>query len=209
MAGRALRLVLFLVLVVLPALLGLLLFGYLTGLDIGRLVEARDALGRLVSSDGNPIAVYAASAFETIHRVNAFADGTWTLLCAMILGIGAHGLLGWKAPRDRAASAVLWRAAGFSLLLVLPGLAGMGLFGRVAITDYHELIGAYERFQTVARAADPTLESVIVANAIQHGHRLNVFATGTWSLLCAIVATLGIHGLLGLWREETWPDRDL
>jgi len=119
-----------------------------------------------------------------------------------MLGIGAHGLLGWRGGRQGPPAAALARAVGFLLLLLLPGIIGMGLFGRLALSEYHELIGAYERLETLSRAADPTLESIIVANAIQHGHRMNVFAAGTWALLSAIIACIGLHGLLNLQLPE-------
>lgn len=206
MAGRTARIVLFLVLLVLPALMALMVFGYTAAKDIGRLAQARQGFTGLVTSDGSPTRVYSASAFEDIHRVNAFADGTWALLCAVMLGIGAHGLLGWRGGRHGPPAAVLARAVGFCLLLIVPGIIGMGLFGRLALTEYHELIGAYDRLEALTRTADPTLESVIVANAIQHGHRLNVFAAGTWALLSAIVACLGLHGLLSLQPPEATVD---
>jgi hypothetical protein len=80
------------------------------------------------------------------------------------------------------------------LALIVPGLAGCCLFGWYALSDWHALQQAYVQFElTAQRSGD--MRSVLVAEAHQNIHRVNLFAEGVWALLCAVVAAIGIHGL--------------
>ena len=89
---------------------------------------------------------------------------------------------------------VLW------LVLVLPGVLGFVIFGVYAVIDYAALMQAYGEFARAARGGDST--AIFVANASQNIHRINVFAEGVWSLLSALIAAVGIHGLCVMRREE-------
>ncbi len=79
-------------------------------------------------------------------------------------------------------------------LLVLPGVAGMVVFGFYALIDWAELDQAYLAFeQAIQATAD--LNTLFAEATKQNNHRINVFAEGTWFLLSAIVAAIGIHGI--------------
>ena len=80
------------------------------------------------------------------------------------------------------------------LLLVAPGAAVMGAFGWLALRDWAQLQAAYARFHAAA-AAQAGLRALFAAYAAQDIHRTNLFADGTWSLLGALLAGIGIHGL--------------
>ncbi len=86
---------------------------------------------------------------------------------------------------------------GFWLLLlltVLPGFAGVVVFGYYALVDWSALQMAYAHFEQVAgRSSD--MRTVFVAEAEQNIHRLNLFADGVWALLSAILGAIGLHGL--------------
>jgi hypothetical protein len=86
----------------------------------------------------------------------------------------------------------------FGLALVAPGLAGFCVFGWYALSDWHALQRAYVEFEIAAHRSDD-IRSVLVAEARQNIHRVNLAVEGVWALLCAIVAAIGIHGLF--WRR--------
>jgi hypothetical protein len=77
---------------------------------------------------------------------------------------------------------------------VLPGVAGVVIFGYFALIDWNSLQAAYNHFAKVVQAKS-SLEILFVAEAQQNIHRINLFADGVWTLLCAIIATIGLHGI--------------
>jgi hypothetical protein len=77
-------------------------------------------------------------------------------------------------------------------LLVLPGMAGVVVFGYYALVDWDKLIVAYRQFEQVSPAAD--LPTLFKAEAQQNIHRINLFAEGVWFLLSAIIVAIGLHG---------------
>jgi|GEM_PF-791508 hypothetical protein len=87
---------------------------------------------------------------------------------------------------------------GFWLLLVcavLPGAAGVLVFGYFALVDWAALQDAYAHYRQVAASDAADLRAVFVAEAQQNIHRVNLFADGVWTLLSAILAAIGLHGL--------------
>ncbi len=56
------------------------------------------------------------------------------------------------------------------------------------------LDAAYEEYDSV-RQSRTDLFALFAANAQQMIHRINVFADGVWTLLSAILAAIGIHGI--------------
>ena len=97
----------------------------------------------------------------------------------------ARGRSGGRSGYLRAAA--LW-------LLVLSGGTSAAVFGSCALGDWAALQTAYARFEEVARAS-PTLPALYLAESRQNVHRLNLFAEGVWTLLAAILAGIGPHGL--------------
>jgi hypothetical protein len=85
-------------------------------------------------------------------------------------------------------------------LIVLTGLAGAAIFGYFALKDWALLKVAYREFDTVAlNSAD--MPSLFITEARQNIHRINLFADGVWTLLSAILAAIGLHGLCASRRE--------
>ncbi len=78
-------------------------------------------------------------------------------------------------------------------LVILPGVAGVIIFGVFALIDWFALLAAYEQFEMVRTAA--SLNTLLAAEAQQNIHRINLFAEGTWVLLSGILTAIGIHGL--------------
>ena len=79
-------------------------------------------------------------------------------------------------------------------LLVLPGVAGMAVFGFYTLIDWAALDQAYLEFENaIQQSAD--LNTLFVQATKQNVHRINVFAEGVWFLLSAIVVAIGIHGM--------------
>lgn len=84
--------------------------------------------------------------------------------------------------------AVLW------LVLIIPGVIGVAVFGWFSLVDFAILQDAYKYFVQIAHAS-PTETQLFVAHAEQNIHRINLAADGIWTLLCAIYAAIGVHGL--------------
>jgi len=84
--------------------------------------------------------------------------------------------------------AVLW------IFLVVPGVIGVVVFGLFSLQDYAILKIFYHKFELVAQQS-PTSTALLFAEANQNIYRINVFADGVWTLLSAILAAIGIHGL--------------
>lgn len=81
------------------------------------------------------------------------------------------------------------------VLIIVPGIAGMAVFGHYALQDWDQLQLDYAAFKRVA-AATSELSLLFEANAAQMTQRINLFADGTWTLLSSILAAIGLHGLL-------------
>lgn len=80
-------------------------------------------------------------------------------------------------------------------LVVIPGIAGMTIFGYYALSDWGQLQQDYIAYQTTA-ATSTDLVILFKGNAAQMTQRINLFADGTWFLLSAIFAAIGLHGFL-------------
>ena len=80
------------------------------------------------------------------------------------------------------------------LLLILPGLMAVGVFGWFAVQDWGALQEAYRHYRAVA-ASDPSMQALFAAHAQQDIRRTNLFAEGVWAMLGAILVGIGVHGL--------------
>lgn len=78
--------------------------------------------------------------------------------------------------------------------MVLPGAVGVAVFGYYALADWAALQAAYKQFETAA-AQSRDVPTLFVTEAKQNIHRINLFADGVWTLLSAILAAVGLHGL--------------
>ena len=87
------------------------------------------------------------------------------------------------------------------LLLILPGLLAVGVFGWFAVQDWGALQEAYRHYRAVA-ASNPSMQALFAAHAQQDIHRTNLFAEGVWAMLGAILAGIGVHGLCVMPRER-------
>jgi hypothetical protein len=90
---------------------------------------------------------------------------------------------------DPAVRGVKLLRVGFGLTVVL-GLVGAVVFGVFAWLDWVALQKAWRAVETAS-----TPESLQRADIRQSAHRVNLFAEGVWTLLCAILAALGGLGL--------------
>jgi hypothetical protein len=81
------------------------------------------------------------------------------------------------------------------LLIIVPGIAGIIVFGFFALQDWGQLQAVYSIQKKVA-ATSSDLPTLFKANASQMIQRINLFADGTWTLLSAILAGIGLHGFL-------------
>lgn len=79
------------------------------------------------------------------------------------------------------------------LILIIPGIVGFLVFGYYAVLDYVALRQAYAQFDHAAQSA--VMTNIVIAEAKQNIHRLNVFAEGVWSLLSLLIAAVGLHGI--------------
>lgn len=83
-------------------------------------------------------------------------------------------------------------------LFIALGVAGVLLFGYYTFVDFALLRGAYAHLLKLTPAS--STQAILLAEARQNAHRINVFADGTWTLLSAILAALGLNGLAVLKR---------
>lgn len=81
----------------------------------------------------------------------------------------------------------------FILLTIVPGVIGIILFGTWTFIEYAELKHAYALFDQAWHAGDFNNSMITVAN--QNSLRIDVFADGVWTLLSALLAAIGFHGL--------------
>jgi hypothetical protein len=87
------------------------------------------------------------------------------------------------------------------VLVILPGVLGIVVFGYYALIDWQSLQKAYGYFNTVVQNK-ASLETLFVAEAQQNIHRINLFADGVWTLLSAVIAAIGIHGICTVPRRS-------
>jgi hypothetical protein len=80
------------------------------------------------------------------------------------------------------------------LLTVVPGVAGVAVFGYYALQDWDALQLDYSEFKRVVQSS-ADLSTLFKAEAAQNIHRVNLFADGVWALLSAILGAIGIHGM--------------
>ena len=81
-----------------------------------------------------------------------------------------------------------------ALLLVVPGIAGIAIFGHFALIDWDALQETYRAYEAIAQTSSD-LPTLFKAEAQQNIHRINLFADGVWTLLSTILAAIGIHGI--------------
>lgn len=85
-------------LLLLPGLAAVAAFGGIALLDWRQLQLDYRHYQTVAASGADLRTLFAAWAAQDIHRTNLFADGVWTLLGALLAGLGVHG---WcLLPRD-------------------------------------------------------------------------------------------------------------
>ena len=90
--------------------------------------------------------------------------------------------------------------AGFGAISLL-GVGGALVFGAYAWLDWTALQKAWRTLEAASGRGDAV--AIQMADIRQNAHRVNLFAEGVWTLLAAILATLGLLGLSvsKRWRE--------
>jgi hypothetical protein len=86
------RTVVLILLLVVPGVIGFLVFGIFAAIDYVALQSAYASFTRVAQNLPSTSALIAAEAVQNIHRINVFAEGVWALLCAIYAAIGLHGL---------------------------------------------------------------------------------------------------------------------
>ena len=81
-----------LLLLVLPGVIGVVVFTYFAFTDYDALIAAQRHFEQVAAASPSLPALFAAEAKQNLHRVNLFADGVWALLSAILGGIGVVGL---------------------------------------------------------------------------------------------------------------------
>jgi len=81
-----------------------------------------------------------------------------------------------------------------AVLLVAPGTLGILVFSYFALVDWAALDQAYLALET-AQQQSADLNTVFIRATQQNIHRINLFAEGVWTLLSAIIAAIGLHGI--------------
>ncbi len=79
------------------------------------------------------------------------------------------------------------------LIVIVPGIAGVAIFGHFALIDWEQLQVDYRVYEEVVQSTDD-LPTLFKAEAAQNIHRINLFADGVWTLLSGILAAIGLHG---------------
>lgn len=82
------------------------------------------------------------------------------------------------------------------LVVVGPGVLGVLVFGKTALQDWAQLKIAASEYKKAATVSSDLAE-LFKLNTVQTTQRINLFADGTWTLLSAILAAIGFHGLWG------------
>ena len=83
-------------------------------------------------------------------------------------------------------------------LIIAFGLAGVLLCGYYTFVDFAMLRGAYAHLLKLTQSS--SIQQILLAQAQENAHRINVFADGTWTLLSAILIAIGLNGLVNLKR---------
>ncbi|MBX2865338.1 MAG: hypothetical protein KTR27_17445 [Leptolyngbyaceae cyanobacterium MAG.088] len=78
--------------------------------------------------------------------------------------------------------------------MLMPGVAGVCIFGHYALQDWAGLQLAYQEYKRVIDSSTD-MSTLFVAQSQQNIQRINLFADGTWTLLSAIFAAIGLHGI--------------
>lgn len=90
------------------------------------------------------------------------------------------------------------RFSGNQVVLLLfttfPGIIGVIIFGYLVLQNIQQLQQDYDYFIALIEQSS-TLEALFVAEAQQNIHRLNLLCNGTWAMLSAILAAIGLHGV--------------
>lgn len=80
-------------------------------------------------------------------------------------------------------------------ITIIPGVAGVIVFGYFALVDWAMLQTSYEVFAASVRES-AEMTTLFATEAAQNIHRINLFADGVWTLLSAILAAIGLHGMV-------------
>ncbi len=82
--------------------------------------------------------------------------------------------------------------------LTVFGVAGVLLCGYYTSVDFALLRGDYAHLLKLSPAS--SVQQILLAEAQQNAHRINVFADGTWTLLSLILIAASLNGLATLKR---------
>jgi len=87
-------------LIVVPGVIGVFIFGLFALQDYSILKAVYQRYEQVAQQAPGATELLLAEANQNIYRINVFADGVWTLHCAIYAAIGIHGLC-LLPPRSR------------------------------------------------------------------------------------------------------------
>lgn len=80
---------------------GIAVFGWFALVDNTALNQADAEFLRLIDAGSDLPTLFVAESRQRIHRINLFAEGVWTLQCAVFAAIGLHGICTIAPGRGR------------------------------------------------------------------------------------------------------------
>ena len=73
-------------------MVGIVIFSYYAWIDWVALQVAYERFAEVTKTSTDFATLFAAESQQNIHRINLFAEGVWTIQCAVCASIGLHGL---------------------------------------------------------------------------------------------------------------------
>lgn len=81
-----------LLIIIVLGIAGILVLGYYSIIDWSALQDSYSYFSGISQGTSDFTVLFAAEAQQNIHWINLFAEGVWTLQCAILVAIGFHGL---------------------------------------------------------------------------------------------------------------------
>lgn len=92
MSGKRLKVVLLVLFTIVPGVIVAGVGGYYSLQDWTKLQETYGHFQQLSGANADFKTLFVAESVQNIHRINLFAEGVWSLLGAVLVGIGLHGI---------------------------------------------------------------------------------------------------------------------
>ncbi|MBF2028030.1 MAG: hypothetical protein IGS48_14905 [Oscillatoriales cyanobacterium C42_A2020_001] len=87
-------------------------------------------------------------------------------------------------------------------LVVLPGIAAMGISTYYLFPEWVALAASHRNYQKLAQVPTTSARDLSVAQSAETRHRLNCFAEGIGVLLGGVIFAIGVHGICTLPQQR-------